>query len=93
MGSFEGSYLEVSNPSSATEALSGTTSLVVSNGVATFADLSINKAAAGYSLIAQSGPLGQDASTFIPGYDSFMACVDPTDRQEVEREISTAAAG
>src|SRR5439155_1588025 len=63
-----------SNPGSGT--LGGTTSATASNGVATFANLSINKTGASYTLKATSGSLGAATSaafTITPGTASQLA--------------------
>src|SRR6185437_4050288 len=63
-----------SNPGGAT--LSGTTPVSAASGVATFFDLSLNKAATGYTLTASAGGLGPVTSTafdITPGTASQLA--------------------
>jgi alpha-tubulin suppressor-like RCC1 family protein len=58
------------------DTLSGTKTVAAVNGVATFADLNLHKAATGYTLVASAGPLTPDTSaTFdiTPGPPSRLA--------------------
>jgi hypothetical protein len=50
------------NPGGGT--LSGTLTVAASNGVATFSDLSLNRAAAGYTLAAADGPIAATSGAF-----------------------------
>src|SRR5262249_26679771 len=73
--------------------LSGTTTVAAANGVATFGNLSIDKAGTGYTLAASStGLTGATSSAFniLVGAATHLAFLQqPTNRSE-ERRVSTA---
>jgi len=54
--------------------LSGTTTVSASSGIASFADLSIDKAGTGYTLVASSPGITPDTSSFFTIWGSLSGC-------------------
>src|SRR5262249_7706860 len=79
------------NPGGGT--LSGTTSVTVSSGVATFSNLSINKTGAGYTLVVSSGNLtGATSAAFniVPGAANHLGFVQQPSNTVAGSAISPA---